>query len=383
MVAGYRSRFYEIYGSRILPALQQIEKVRVRRYIRILCIEFIALLALIYLACVGFFNGVFFKAPVIIEEYFPIYIFSVIGIALGLPAFEQARFKSTLKNSCMTDIMSAFENITWVPSPLNSGFLNHYNKTLYSDVAINIPATNLFSINGYQEYNTERYDDIFTGEYNKVRFTIAETELRYISGSGKNKTNKLIFNGALITFPSNKVIKADTIIKPKNNDYIGLNHKLNIIIPIAGALSFALIGIISKEYIFTVFASIWLVLWAIFSRYIPRNNKNFEKINLEDVDFAKDYSVISEDQIEARYLLTAAFIDRFKRLQKVYKTKSIRCSFYQNQISFAIWSSRDMFEIGDLWHSLLDSRKAQEFFEEMTAVLDMIELFRLDEKTGL
>lgn len=383
MVAGYRSKFYEIYGNQILPLLQKIEKIRVRRYCRLMCIEFVFVLLLIYLAFVGFFKGVFFAPPNFVMEFLPIFIFLLFVLALGLPVFEQYRFKTLLKNSCMSDIMSAFENITWVPAPLNYGFLNHYNKTLYSDVAINVYATNLFNVNGYQEYNTERYDDIFTGEYNNVRFTIAETELRYVSGSGKNKTNKLIFNGVLFTFPSNKTIKADTIIRPKNVDYIVVNSKINYIVPTLAVIFFALIGIISKEYIFTIFAVSWWILWMAFSKFAPKNNKHFEKINFEDIDFDKNYNVVSEDQIEGRYLITPAFIDRFKKLQKVFKTKLIRCSFYQNQISFAVSSNKDMFEIGDLWHSLLDSKRVQEFFDEMVAVLDMIELFKLDEKTGL
>ena len=368
MVTGFRSKFYQVYGEKILPEFRNLERKR-----RIICTRIILTDIVIILLTIVLYH--FFLLIL------PLWILAVF-VAIAAMSYESMLFKSDLKDKCMKSIMAAFEDVTWVPATFNFGFLNHYNKNLYSDVSIDIPSTNLFGTTNSLEYNTVNYDDIFVGKYNDVRFTIAETELKYISGTGKNKTNVKIFKGILITFPANKTIKADTIINPKNSNNINSYKNKYIIMPTIAAAYFVLIGIILGAYYLLTFAVIWWVMYMISFMHFHKKRK-FKKVNLEDIDFEKDFSVISKDQIEGRYLITPAFMDRFKKLQQVFKTKEIRCSFYKNNISFAISSNKDMFEIGDLWHSLLDSKQMQQFFDEITAVMDMIELFKLDEKTGL
>ena len=128
--------------------------------------------------------------------------------------------------------------------------------------------------------------------------------------------------------------------------------------------------------IYSIVAAISLVVAALTA-------KKFQKVKLEDVIFDKDYNVASEDQVEARYLITPSFMERFKNLKKAYNSKSIKCALFDNQIMFAISTTKDLFEIGSMYHPLTDSRQVDRFFDEIIAILDIIEEFKLDEKTGL
>ena len=50
---------------------------------------------------------------------------------------------------------------------------------------------------------------------------------------------------------------------------------------------------------------------------------------------------------------------------------------------FAISTDKDVFEIGSLNKSLEDPESINEFYNELSSILDMIEYFKLDEKIGL
>ena len=107
-------------------------------------------------------------------------------------------------------------------------------------------------------------------------------------------------------------------------------------------------------------------------------------MKLEDSDFNKKYIVTTEDQIEGRYLITTGFMDRFKNLQTAFGTKNIKCAFFDNKIMFALHTNKDFFELsGGLFHSLKHPKQVKSFYEETTAIYDIIDYFKLDEKTGL
>ena len=114
----------------------------------------------------------------------------------------------------------------------------------------------------------------------------------------------------------------------------------------------------------------------------PKNQ--MMRMKLEDTDFNKKYIVTTEDQVEGRYLITTGFMDRFKNLQTAFGTKNVKCAFFDNKIMFALHTNKDFFEIsGGLFHSLRNPKQVKSFYEETTAIYDIIDYFKLDEKTGL
>lgn len=69
------------------------------------------------------------------------------------------------------------------------------------------------------------------------------------------------------------------------------------------------------------------------------------KVQLEDPEFMKMFDVYSDDQIEARYILTPALMERIKELAKRTKGKYY-IAFTNNKITVANNSRTDNFEMG-------------------------------------
>lgn len=108
-----------------------------------------------------------------------------------------------------------------------------------------------------------------------------------------------------------------------------------------------------------------------------------ERVKLEDVVFEKIFEVYSDDQIEARYLLTTAFMERILSLQELYKGKKVQASFYDNRILISIDTRQDMFEPCSFFRTNLNKAKFDAVFEQIWTIFSIIHILKLDQKTGL
>ena len=108
-----------------------------------------------------------------------------------------------------------------------------------------------------------------------------------------------------------------------------------------------------------------------------------EKVVLEDPNFMNKFKLYSSDQVEARYFVTTAFMERFYNLKTVFGAKGIKCSFLDDRLLIAIENNKDFFEIGSLFKSFHDKESIKQFFMELESIYSMIDYFKLDEKTGL
>lgn len=107
----------------------------------------------------------------------------------------------------------------------------------------------------------------------------------------------------------------------------------------------------------------------------------YEEVKLEDVDFGKKFRVWSQNQIEARYILTTAFMERIKAIKQVFKAKYVRAAFKDKKIILAIHTGHDMFQMAGL--NSMTKETFIQLFNEICAVLDLIDILKLNEKLGL
>lgn len=181
-------------------------------------------------------------------------------------------------------------------------------------------------------------DDYFEGTHRGEKLIISEVKLT--RGTGKNETD--IFKGVFIKLNMNKKFDSHTIVIEdctfiKTCTLPGLPYKFS----------------------------------------------DMEKTELEDPEFNKMFDVFTEDEVEARYILTTSFMERLKNLKEVYKAKDIRASFLDNTVLIALSCKKDMFIMGDVTKPVSDSGEMQTMFEEFAAILAIIDLLKLDVKTGL
>ncbi len=254
----------------------------------------------------------------------------------------------------------------------------------------------------FPEFTHQKTDDVITGCYKGVEFTLTETELIRVERSEDKEKTYVVFKGVIISFPSNKKIGAQTIITPKHIDLKQFIDKVSsyvktvvlvfIVIYILIMLLFAIL--VAKDttgkIMLISFGFLFVCAYSIHLYYILAKKKKYEteeikyqKIKLEDADFEKLYNVSSKNQVEARYLLTPTFMDRLKSLETSFGTKGIKCSFFDDNIMFAIPTKKDLFELGSLYHSLKSQKQIEEFYNELESIQQMIDHFKLNENTGL
>ena len=186
---------------------------------------------------------------------------------------------------------------------------------------------NSFLLNNYDSFES---DDIFKGQFKDVNFDIIESE--FTSGSGKNRAT--IFKGVIIKLDMNKNFTGNTVIRPNT-----LLHS-------------------SPSPI-------------------------LKHTELEDIDFEKKFDVFTDDEVEARYLITPSFMERLNEMQVAFKADKVSCAFYNKYLFVALHTSKDLFSICSLFKRVDDPKQFFTMFEEILSIIKLIDHFKLDQKIGL
>lgn len=270
----------------------------------------------------------------------------------------------------MPRFIKCFKDIRWIN--------NTNSRPIFS--TIELKASNLFST-----FNTIKVDDAFKGNYNGVDYKI--TEIKLIQEGSKNSTTA--FKGVILSVPSNKTIKANTIIATKRDMNIR-NYPTGIIasiilVPILICEWFLSLKFSSDIDNFIKLIVLTIITLIIICSFIEKQ-KSMQTVKLESTNFEKRFNVFSKNQVEARYLLTPTFIEKFTRLYTAFGTNKAKCSFYKDfsgndRIMFAISTNRDLFEPGNLFTPINEPKYM--FLSDFTSIFNMIEFFKLDEKTKL
>ena len=118
-------------------------------------------------------------------------------------------------------------------------------------------------------------------------------------------------------------------------------------------------------------------------KIINMSPKALKYVNLEDLEFEKDYNVYSNDQIEARYVLTTAFMERFKNIKLAFRASKIEASISEQGILLAISTNRDLFKVGKLWRPIADYEQFKTMMEEFASILELIDTLKLEQNIGM
>ncbi len=191
-------------------------------------------------------------------------------------------------------------------------------------------STIFFSTKLFDNYDFISYDDIFTGDFKDVNFEIIEA--KFTKGSGKSKST--IFDGVIIKLDMNKSFNGRTVIRPNT-----LLHS-------------------SPSPI-------------------------LKHTELEDINFEKKFDVFTDDEVEARYLITPSFMERLNEMQVAFKADKVSCAFYNKYLFVALQTPEDLFSICSLFKRVDDPKQFFTMFEEILSIIKLIDHFKLDQKIGL
>lgn len=189
----------------------------------------------------------------------------------------------------------------------------------------------------FPAYTTAKADDCFRGVYQGVGIRVCEEllENEYHDAKGRRHVRK-VFQGIGVELEMNKPFSGQTIVVKDRG---------------------------------------------IFNALVKYDG--LQRVKLEDVVFEKIFEVYSNDQIEARYLLTTAFMERILSLQELYKGKKIQVSFYDNKMMISVDTHQDMFEPCSFFKTNLNKAKFDTVFEQIWTIFSIIHLLKLDRKIGL
>lgn len=183
-------------------------------------------------------------------------------------------------------------------------------------------------------YNRVSYDDSFTGIYKDINYEICETSFYYKTGTGKNSSTRRVFKGVMIKLDMNKSFTGNTVIRPDT-----LKHAS----PAA----------------------------------------NLKHTTLEDVVFEKKFDVFTDDEVEARYLITPSFMERLNNMKTAFSADRVSCAFYDKYLLVGLHTSKDLFSICSLKEPVNDGKQFFTMFEEILSIIKLIDHFKLNQKIGL
>lgn len=191
---------------------------------------------------------------------------------------------------------------------------------------INAFSEHSFLRSGLFKQRPDRYhseDQVF-GSSGKTRFNFSEVHAEYKTvtqtKNGRQEHWHDIFKGIVFCADFNKNFNGHTLIEPK-----GIGNMLGT----------------------------WL--------YGGAYNSTMKVVKLENPDFSKEFITYSEDQIEARYILTPAMMDRLCELNNRCE-KTITLSFTGSVMFIAFPLDKNYFE-PPVFKTLLDSELLKEDLE--------------------
>ena len=313
-----KTEFENFYQTVLEPKFADIEAIR-KKYLRYFIFGIFMVFVLLPIICIVLF-GIFLLQNT--DEYFYQSQFSADEIFFGLLIIT-AIISSPIffyKKHAKKAVMPEFIKYF-------GDFKYTYMGTIDKDI--------IYKSLLFDTFNQRKGDDYFSGIYLNTKMTISEEDLTYITIRDKKLHVKQIFKGIIIQLEMNKNFSSKTVVfKDK------------------GIFNFL------------------------------QQSGGLQKVALEDSIFEKEFEVYSNDQLEARYLLTTAFMERMLAVRNAYKTNKIQFSFFDNSLLIAINTPKNMFESTSLFRKTTDRKIINQAFEQFLSVMSIIELLKLNQRTG-
>ena len=231
------------------------------------------------------------------------------------------QYKESIKTKIFPNILNFLGKFTYTVNPKNK-YVGQYDFMGFFPI-----------------YDKSINEDNIRGEYKSVNIDLFETVLERARKSKNGGTYyDKVFRGIIIDLTFNKALKGTTIIR-KDSGIIGnlFHEKLS----------------------------------------------NLKDIKLEDPKFNKIFQVYSDDEVEARYVLSVSFMERLKELSEAFGSKVIQCCFYQEKVVFVVPIKKNMFEPGSIYANENFIDDAKSLLEEMDLICKIIDILRLNIKTNI
>nr|WP_070960970.1 DUF3137 domain-containing protein [Hyphomonas sp. Mor2] len=175
-------------------------------------------------------------------------------------------------------------------------------------------------------YDSRKFEDLIEGDRAETHFSLVECKLTEQRGSGKNRRTVTTFQGLLFHIEYPERFLGRTLIARQG----------------------------------------W---WkGIFG------DKELQKVDLVAKELEDNFTIYSNDQVEARALLTPDRMERLIALERHFKGGKLRGIFEGDHLTLAL-EADDQFEAGSIWKPLVDPERYVSALTEIGLVCDVIDGF--------
>ena len=175
-------------------------------------------------------------------------------------------------------------------------------------------------------YDSRKFEDLIEGDRAETHFSLVECKLTEQRGSGKNRRTVTTFQGLLfhIQYPDR---------------FLGRT-------------------LIARQ-------GWWKGIFG---------DKELQKVDLVAKELEDNFTIYSNDQVEARALLTPDRMERLIALERHFKGGKLRGVFEGDHLTLAL-EADDQFEAGSIWKPLVDPERFLTALTEIGLVCDVIDGF--------
>ena len=159
-------------------------------------------------------------------------------------------------------------------------------------------------------YERSRFEDLWLGSVGDHSFQVYEAKLEVERSNGKSSYWETVFDGSISTIAFARRFNGVTLV-----ERAGQRKRL-----------FGLLG--EKDS-------------------IKLAGLELSKVDMVDPRFGEEFAVWSNDQVEARYLVHPAYVERLMAVEQAFTGEKVRCLFNGGQLVVAL-ESGNLFESGSL-----------------------------------
>ena len=315
----YEEGFAEHYRTRLLPRVKNYEKKRIKA-LNVARIRCLKSIPII-IVLLGIILAISNSDVLIGSIGWAIYIsVGIIGVIIVFIYSSINKYKTSIKGKIFPRILEFAGDFVYKPN--YSAPFAQYKKY---DILPPFDPPVSFS------------EDYVKGTYNNVNIEFFEARLMR---GAHFKGKKAVFNGVIAKISVNKKFSSKTVIRPDKGSF-----------------------------------GDWVS-----GRKLPENQ---EVVRLEDPKFDKLFNVYSNDQIEARYLLTTTFMERLIEVEKAFGSQKIECSFYKQSLVMVIHLIKDWFEPGPITEIEDFRDDSKKLLADINSIFNICDTLQMDSEIRL
>lgn len=353
--------FKEFYNREIRKFATELEENRVTNLRKIIFHTRLLIVTSISYAAISLLTIPSVNSGALPQNFAEIisYIFvPIIAIAATMIWSANSKYNNAMKYDLFGAIFKFFEGFKYSPEGSDGKVYKKYDITpdysfamaedlvtgSYKDISLRYEEVNLFKAEKVSSFAAHKDGDITS--IGLAALLNNNLKVRTTSSYDKKEEIKRVFNGLILTLGFNKNFNGRTVIR-KESGKIGnlLGHKLG--------------------------------------NLFDEKAKDLKKVKLEDPVFEEMFEVYSEDQIEARYLLTTSFMERVKNLSDFFESSKVEAEFLENELFIMFRSKLNLFEPSSIFKEVNLIEECKTVISQLHLIFGVVEALKLNEKTGL